>query len=79
MLKDNEDSEIIFLDDDVELYTISRIFLQIPWEYGFSGPVGKKYEAIKDFLKWNGYEVKKWTSIVLQMAIVWISNQNTKS
>jgi hypothetical protein len=38
------------------------------------GPVGKKYEAVKDFLKWNGFSVKTWTPLVLQMGEVWVSS-----
>ena len=37
-------------------------------------PTGKKYEAVKDLLKWNGFDEKEWTSIVLQMGITWINN-----
>lgn len=76
-IKNNKLSEVIFYDDDEELYTLTRIFLQIPFEYGFSGATGKKYEAIKDFLKWNGFKVKKWLPIVLQMANRWISNSKS--
>lgn len=77
MLKNDKESEVIFLED--ELFILSRIFLQIPWEYGFSGPVGKKYEAIKDFLNWHNYEVEKWTPIILRMANSWINESSKKS
>lgn len=51
-----------------------NVFLQVPFEYGFNGPVGKKYEAIKDFLKWNRLDVKFWTPVILYMGEVWIQN-----
>lgn len=38
------------------------------------GPVGKKYEAIKDYLEWNGFELKEWVPIVNQMGGIWVSN-----
>lgn len=38
------------------------------------GIVGKKYEAVKDFLEWNNFEVKEWTPIFLQGGIVWARN-----
>lgn len=53
---------------------VVKVFLQAPFEYGFAGPVGKKYEAVKDFLKWNGLDVKFWTPVVLYMGEVWIQN-----
>jgi len=53
---------------------LSMIFTQIPWEYGFSGATGKKYEAAKDLLEWNGFDVKEWTPVVLNMGSVWISS-----
>ena len=46
---------------------VSNLFKIIPNEYGFSGIVGKKYEAIKDYLEWNGLDVAKWTPIVVLM------------
>ena len=66
-------SKVIAFSDDPQLFAISRLFLQIPWEYGFSGIVGKRYDAIKDFLRWNGFEVKKWTPILVQMGQTWAS------
>lgn len=71
-IKNNKLSQITFVDDDEELFNLTRIFLQIPFEYGFDGATDKKYEACKDFLRWNGFKVKKWLPIVLQMARVWI-------
>lgn len=73
-LKNNELSKTVFYDDDIELYNLTRVFLQIPFEYsGMGGAVGKKYEAVKDFLKWNNFNVKEWTPIILQMGSVWIN------
>ena len=40
------------------------------------GATGKKYEAVKDFIKWNDFDVKQWTPIVLQMGNTWISEKN---
>ncbi len=61
---------------DNEIYNLaSRIFLQIPWEYGgMGGIVGKRYDAIKDFLEWNNFEVKEWTPIFLQGGLIWATH-----
>lgn len=67
-------SKVIVLEDE-ESFIVSRIFLRVPFEYGFNGPVGKKYEAIKDFLKWNELSVKYWTPILLTMSDIWITNR----
>lgn len=78
-MKDNELSKTIFYDDDIELLSLTRVFLQIPFEYGgMGGMIGKKYEAVKDFLKWNDFKPKEWASIVLQMGQVWASEVNQK-
>ena len=63
---------MIFQDE--EIIKVIKVFLQVPFEFGSFGPVGKKYEAIKDFLKWNGLDVKFWTPVVLHMGNVWIQN-----
>jgi len=42
------------------------------------GAVGKKYEAIKDFLKWNYLDVKYWTPILVKMGEIWVMNQVDK-
>ena len=47
---------MIFQDE--EIIKVIKVFLQVPFEFGSFGPVGKKYEAIKDFLKWNGLDTK---------------------
>jgi hypothetical protein len=71
-------SKVIFLEDD-ELVKLANVFLQIPFEYGgMGGIVGKKYEAIKDFLRWNDFDVKNWTPIVLQMGNIW-ANESSKN
>lgn len=70
----NLEVEPEWLDDDIELYQVSNIFIQIPYEYsGMGGVVGKQYQPIKDFLKWNDLDVKYWTPIVLQMGKIWAS------
>ena len=50
----------------------------MPFEYGANGATGKKYEAVKDFLKWNNISVKEWTPIVLHMGSVWINSTKYK-
>lgn len=76
-MQENELSNTIFYDDDVELYNLTRVFLQIPFDYsGMGGAIGKKYEAVKDFLEWNEFDVKEWTPIVLQMGIAWINEKH---
>lgn len=63
-----------WLDDDKELYKISTIFMQIPFEYGGMGSVvGKQYLPTKDFLEWNDLDVSYWTPIILLMGRVWAS------
>lgn len=72
---DHFKESIEIFDDDQELFDISRIFVKIPWEYGgFGTPTGKEYQAVKDFLKWEKYKPKAWTSIIVQMANAWITN-----
>ncbi|MDQ7061558.1 MAG: hypothetical protein Q9M43_10690 [Sulfurimonas sp.] len=65
----------LFYDDDVELHTITRLFLQIPFEYSAMGVVGKKYEAIKDFLEWNYFDIKEWTPVIIHMGNVWVNSE----
>lgn len=67
------EEEVEYLDDDEELELLSHIFLRTPWEYGFDGPVGKKYEALKDFLSWYELDEKEWVPVVLSMASIWIN------
>ncbi len=44
----------------------------IPLEYGPMGSVtGKRYDAIKDFLRWEGYPLKRWVPVFVQMGIAW--------
>ncbi len=63
------------MEDDKELFILSHIFLQIPWEYdGMGNIIGKKYDAIKDYLKWNGFKPKEYTNIVLRMGQIWVNN-----
>ena len=51
----------------MEEIKIANLFKIIPNEYAFNGIVGKKYEAIKDYLKWNGLDVAYWTPIIVLM------------
>lgn len=78
-IRENELSETVFYDDDIELYTLSRVFLQIPFEYGgMGGAVGKKYDAVKDFLEWNEFDVKEWAPTILRMGNEWINATKDK-
>lgn len=72
-LTKNSLSKVVFLQDD-ELRKVANVFLNIPFEYGVNGAVGKKYEAIKDYLKWNSLKVEVWTPIVVNMGLVWVKN-----
>ena len=66
--KDFEDIE--FLTDDAILSEIAVVFLQIPDEImPLEGIVGKKYEAVKDFCKWHGYERKSFVPVFLKMGV----------
>jgi hypothetical protein len=77
-IKDNELSQTVIYDDDIEFYKLTRIFLQIPFEYSsMGGAVGKHYQASKDFLKWNGFQPKKWMQVILHMGIVWANEANS--
>ena len=72
-LLENPISTTVIFEDE-EYLKVINVFLQAPFEYGFASPVGKKYEAIKDFLKWNELDVKFWTPVILYMGDVWIKN-----
>jgi len=37
--------------------------------------MGKKYEAIKDYLKWNDLSVKEFTPLFVMMGEIWARNQ----
>jgi len=71
-LLDNPLSKTVVLKD-LELIVLVSVFLKIPFEYGAMGVVGKKYEAIKDYLKWNNFDVKYWTPIVVDMGRIWVN------
>ncbi len=61
------------------MFVLTRIFLQIPFEYGGMGSVsGKHYEATKDFLKWNNFSVKDFTPVVLQMGRIFAEELQNK-
>lgn len=52
-LRSNPDSTIVFLQNNIET-TIVYTILQCPFEHGgMGGIVGLKYEALKDFIRWN--------------------------
>ncbi len=75
-LLQNEKSKIVILLNPFDKKVVS-LFLQIPWEYGaMGGVVGKKYEAIKDYLEWNGLSVKEWTPLFVKMGEIWAQNQS---
>jgi len=74
-IKENPLSKIVFYDEDEELYNLTRIFLQIPFEYSGMGQlIGKRYDAVKDFLEWNNFNKKKWTAVVFAMGQEWVFN-----
>jgi len=64
--------EIVFITDPIELI-VTSLFIDIPNDIGLTGMIGKKYEAIKDFLRWKGLSVSYWTPIVHKMGIAWAS------
>lgn len=51
ILSQNEDSRIVFLNDDEKVFI--TIVFSCPLEHGLNGVTGLKYEALKDFIKWN--------------------------
>ena len=73
----NKKSKVIILFYPIEVF-LSRLFLTIPAEFGGMGVVGKNYEAIKDYLEWNGLNVKKYTPLLVQMGQVWANEINSK-
>lgn len=79
-LKNNSLSKIVIYDNDPELYLLTRVFLQIPFQYiGMGSMVGKDYVAVKDFLEWNNFDLKVWTPRVLEMGKVWANIVNSSS
>jgi len=61
------------------MFVLTRVFLQIPFDYGGMGSVvGKHYDATKDFLKWNGFSVKDFTPVVLQMGKIFAQELSKK-
>jgi len=53
---------------------ITSLFLQLPNEYGWSGVMGKRYEAIKDYLGWEGFSLREWVPLMVIMSDVWASS-----
>jgi len=72
VLRQNPASKVVFLDGVWR--TAARIFVQIPMEYGFDGPVGMRYDAIKDYLRWHNFKVKEWTPIFVRAGAIWAAN-----
>lgn len=74
----NPNSKMIILYYPLDL-KIVQIFRSIPNEYGSMGGVlGKKYEAIKDYLVWNNLDVKL-TPLLVVMGQVWASKVNEET
>lgn len=48
---ENEDSAIVFLEEHEIVFI--HISTTCPFEYGINGAIGFRYDAIKDFLRWN--------------------------
>lgn len=80
----NADSTIVFLKED------ERVFIHIaslcPFEIGINGATGFRYDAIKDFIRWNGnsdYEpdelYKEHISTFLQLGIFMSTELKPKS
>lgn len=67
-------SKIILFDDDKEFYQLSRVFLQIPFDREDGRIVGKQYDAIKDYLMWSKFDLKRWVPIFVSMGNVWANN-----
>ena len=66
-LLQNPKNKIVILFNPFDRKLVS-IFARIPWEYGaMGGVVGKKYEAIKDYLEWNDLSVKEYTPLFVTM------------
>jgi len=76
-LLQNEKSKVVILVYPIER-KIASIFLSLPNEYGAMGIVGKKYEAIKDFLRWNGLKEKEWTAFLNRMGEIWAAEISQK-
>jgi len=78
-MKENPLSKIVFFDDDEELFVITRLFLQVPFEHGAMGVVGKRYDAIKDILTWHDIDLKTWVFMMHRMGNVWAGSQKSKN
>ena len=69
----HQSSKIVILQD--RAYKLAAtIFLNIPFEYSMNGPIGKRYDAIKDYLKWSGFKVKEWTPVFVRGGQIWAEN-----
>jgi hypothetical protein len=75
----NKNSQIVVLFYPLDI-KLANLFKIIPNEYaGFGNIVGKKYEAIKDYLKWNNLDVVKWTPLFVRMGEIFAREISQKS
>ena len=51
-LKNNPDSNVVFLNDNFWSMSIVNLILQCPLEYSMNGATGLQYAPLKDFVKW---------------------------
>ncbi len=81
-LQNNEDSNIIFLKNGELAQRLVMLVKMIPLEYGFSGVVGLKYNAVKDYVKWyskNGKKnQKEYVPILINLGQYYASEINKK-
>lgn len=57
--------EIILNGDDDILARVATALVAAPWEYGMTGPVGKRYDAMKDLLTAYGVDWIEWISVAM--------------
>lgn len=74
-LLNNKHSKIVVLFYPLDI-KLANIFKILPNEYSVFGIVGKKYEAVKDYLSWNGLSVKEFTPLLIRMGEVFASEIN---
>lgn len=65
---------------------IVHLILSCPLEYGMNGATGLKYEALKDFVKWNtpqGYSVeetqKEYVPLLLNLGRYYCNSLTTNA
>jgi len=74
-LLNNKHSKIVVLFYPLDI-KLASIFKILPNEYSAFGIVGKKYEAIKDYLTWNNLSVEEFTPLLVRMGEVFASEIN---